>query len=212
MHIEDQFHQMYDPKELKLIISELKIPHKLKNIKLNWKLFEMSLDEWGKSMDDHKKPVHFTVGESEHYDIPYWERFRSKELYSFNEILNESESDTLNGKWASHSYKDISLWPENVQKSINFNELGFDGVQDILFWFGTKGTNTPCHYDTYGFNIVVQIYGRKSWLLFPPGTNLNCTRIPYEESSVYCKQNFYSPSNMEEFGGKCISMYKKSFK
>lgn len=35
---------------------------------------------------------------------------------------------------------------------------------------------------------------RKSWLLFPPETPLTTTRIPYEESSVYCLDNFFSPS------------------
>lgn len=35
---------------------------------------------------------------------------------------------------------------------------------------------------------------RKSWLLCPPETPLTTSRIPYEESSVYCLENFFSPS------------------
>lgn len=36
---------------------------------------------------------------------------------------------------------------------------------------------------------------RKSWLLFPPDnqSSLTPTRIPYEESSVYCEENWFSP-------------------
>lgn len=35
-----------------------------------------------------------------------------------------------------------------------------DGV-DSTFWMGTKGAYTPCHYDTYGFNLVAQLRGQK---------------------------------------------------
>lgn len=35
---------------------------------------------------------------------------------------------------------------------------------------------------------------RKQWLLFPPEENLFPSRIPYEESSVYSKLNFFSPN------------------
>lgn len=40
---------------------------------------------------------------------------------------------------------------------------------------------------------MAQIYGRKRWLLFPPEENLLPTRVPYEESSIYSKVNFFSP-------------------
>jgi HSPB1-associated protein 1 len=36
--------------------------------------------------------------------------------------------------------------------------------------------------------------------LSPPETNLQPTRIPYEESSIYSKLNFFSP-NLEDFKG-----------
>ena len=52
---------------------------------------------------------------------------------------------------------------------------------------GTEGAYTPCHYDTYGFNLYTQISGHKRWILFPPDDSnlLKPTRIPYEESSVF---------------------------
>ena len=68
---------------------------------------------------------------------------------------------------------------------------------------GSRGAHTPCHQvrsslsptslqDTYGTNLVAQVEGSKTWLLFPPsqGNLLSPTRIPYEESSVYSKCNF----------------------
>ncbi|CAH1961837.1 unnamed protein product [Acanthoscelides obtectus] len=71
-------------------------------------------------------------------------------------------------------------------------------LEDSTIWIGSKGAHTPCHQDTYGFNLVHQIYGRKLWLLFPPDVNLYPTRIPYEESSIFSKLNFFSPT-VEKF-------------
>eukprot|EP00052_Salpingoeca_macrocollata_P001804 m.27680 g.27680 ORF g.27680 m.27680 type:complete len:414 (+) comp11696_c0_seq1:78-1319(+) len=60
---------------------------------------------------------------------------------------------------------------------------------DSNFWFGSGGAHTQCHYDSYGTNLVAQIYGHKRWLLFPPGKEssqaLRPTRLPFEESSVF---------------------------
>lgn len=64
-----------------------------------------------------------------------------------------------------------------------------------VFWMGSLGSFTDCHYDTYGCNLVCQIRGNKQWILFPPdNTNyLYPTRIPYEESSVYSSVDFNNP-------------------
>lgn len=58
---------------------------------------------------------------------------------------------------------------------------------DSTLWLGSAGAFTPLHYDTYGTNIVAQVYGRKRWLMFSPDQteNLYPTRVPYEESSIY---------------------------
>lgn len=195
---------MVEPSEIKLAISHLKLPHKLKNVRLKWDILSMSINDWCHSMDASADFYQFTVGSMDHHDLPYWERFRCKESHRFSDVLRKVESDGLENKWMSHSYKDIETWPEQLRQSIDFSALGIENAQDVLFWFGTKGANTPCHYDTYGFNIVVQVFGRKSWLLFPPESKFHCTRVPYEESSVYCKENFYSPSDMSQFEGKLV--------
>lgn len=38
-------------------------------------------------------------------------------------------------------------------------------------------------------------------MLFPPDTPLSASRVPYEESSVYSEQNFFSPSDFNKFQG-----------
>lgn len=193
------------PKELKLAISTIDKPVVLRDFQLDWHIFGIDFKEWCDEMDKHNesKPVPFSSGTTKHCDSPYWERLRTIEYLTFNQFLNDSKSDSKKDRWHSHSYMDITSWPASLKNSISFEKLGFgeDITKDILFWLGSAGANTPCHYDTYGFNIVVQVYGQKKWLLFPPSTKLTATRVPYEESSVYCKQNFYSPIDMDQFDG-----------
>lgn len=45
---------------------------------------------------------------------------------------------------------------------IDWGVLGFDNRDGTssTFWLGSAGAYTPCHYDTYGCNLVAQIYGR----------------------------------------------------
>lgn len=194
---------MASPQEVRLAISSMTVPHKIKNINLNWKILNMSKDEWFKAMDAGlgNKQVTFTTGNHRHADSPYWERIRGKQSMSIGEFREKTKTDYFDNRWASYSYKDISQWPEDLRSSIDFTQLGYAGAKDVLFWLGTRGANTPCHYDTYGFNIVVQVFGSKSWLLFPPNSPLTPTRVPFEESSIYCKQNFYSPEDGKQFEG-----------
>lgn len=86
--------------------------------------------------------------------------------------------------------------PELIQ-AIDWSVLGFAGRggADSTLWVGSKGANTPCHYDTYGCNLVAQLWGRKRWTLFSPrdSAHLYPTRIPYEESSVFSEVNVVCP-------------------
>lgn len=78
-----------------------------------------------------------------------------------------------------------------------WSDFGFPGRngQESTLWIGSLGAHTPCHLDTYGCNLVLQVQGRKTWHLFPPEDTplLYPTRIPYEESSVFSKINVVNP-------------------
>ena len=67
-----------------------------------------------------------------------------------------------------------------------FGCKGRNGYQSTI-WIGSEESFTPCHQDAYGSNLIAQICGIKRWLLFSPceTENLNPTRIPYEESSIF---------------------------
>ena len=77
-------------------------------------------------------------------------------------------------------------WKELLASlSITGECIGNDDVPTL--WVGSRGAHSPLHYDTYGKNMVLQLRGRKRWLLWPPSEpSLNALRVPYEESSVYC--------------------------
>ncbi|XP_053393393.1 HSPB1-associated protein 1-like isoform X2 [Mercenaria mercenaria] len=93
--------------------------------------------------------------------------------------------------------KDMFEEQPQVLKSVFWDIFGLDerGGDHSTIWIGSCGTYTPCHQDTYGFNLVAQIQGRKRWYLFNPDQT-DCmypTRIPYEESSIYSEVNVRYP-------------------
>ncbi|XP_038078353.1 HSPB1-associated protein 1-like [Patiria miniata] len=116
---------------------------------------------------------------------------------SQNPLLKYKRQD----HWCYVDYKQMAFMFEDhpdILQAVRWSDLGFedrDGRQSTL-WIGSAGAFTPGHYDTYGFNLVAQIYGRKRWHLFPPSQThlLYPTRIPYEESSVFSPVNIANPA------------------
>lgn len=146
---------------IKQALPNVSIPHVLKNFRLPWPIFESDFETWCRLYDAHlKEPIRFDVGPKEHHDSPCWERYRAIEFISMSEFFEKAHNSKLHTEWLSYSYKDIQSWPEELKENISFDALGFEDAKDILFWIGSQGANTPCHYDSYGFNIVVQVFGR----------------------------------------------------
>ena len=91
--------------------------------------------------------------------------------------------------------------PELI-RAIDWGVLGFTGRggAESTMWVGSQESCTPCHYDTYGCNLVAQLWGRKKWTLFSPDDSpqLYPTRIPYEESSVFSEVNVEHP-DLEQY-------------
>ncbi|KAG1687999.1 HSPB1-associated protein 1 [Nymphon striatum] len=88
------------------------------------------------------------------------------------------------------------------EELVDWNSVGLRGqkTSQSTLWIGSKGALTPCHQDSYGYNIVSQLYGRKKWILFDPSDSscLYPTRIPFEESSVFSKVDMLNP-DLEHF-------------
>ena len=92
-----------------------------------------------------------------------------------------------------HLCKDLP----DMLSSVDWSVIGFDARdgKDSTLWIGSEGAHTPCHFDTYGCNFVAQLFGKKKWILFDPqdSDKLYPTRVPYEESSVFCRVNITNP-------------------
>jgi hypothetical protein len=89
-------------------------------------------------------------------------------------------------------------------KVFDWAEMGVPNVTaaSSTFWMGSNGSHTPLHYDSYGNNVIMQLYGTKRWCIWYP-TEANCavlspTRIPYEESSLYADTSRFDPMREED--------------
>lgn len=102
--------------------------------------------------------------------------------------------------WAYAAYLHMSNDPylSALQKDVPWDSIFpiLPNSNGSTFWLGTKQSHTGCHYDTYGINFVLQVFGKKRWTLFPPTDSpfLYPTRIPLEESTVFSHINFQCPN------------------
>ncbi|XP_019873243.2 HSPB1-associated protein 1-like isoform X2 [Aethina tumida] len=137
---------------------------------------------------------------------PQFETITKRETLTFEQFLEKANSE--DDKWFYYDYKHLNEnLNENVHlmNNINWKVFGFPEInyEKSTFWFGSKNSHTSLHQDSYGYNLILQIYGKKMWILFPKEEDLKSTRIPYEESSIYSKLNFFSP-DLNEPGFKGV--------
>ena len=103
--------------------------------------------------------------------------------------------------WVYADYKYMCNLCPNVTQSlrdpVDWGMFGFKsrGWRDSVLWIGSVGACTPCHYDSYGCNLVAQLSGRKSWTMFAPcdSASMYGTRVPYEETSVFSEVDMAEP-------------------
>nr|XP_033338329.1 HSPB1-associated protein 1 isoform X1 [Megalopta genalis] len=167
-----------------------------------WKLLDWKLSELIGKFGDTKLP--FRVGYNVRSKGPQWEVNCPVVSMTLSEFVKSIEFKEDEKKWYYFDYKYMNEWfmdnPEIIE-SVNWKRFGFKKTgNDTTLWIGSKGAHTNCHQDSYGCNLVAQIHGRKQWLLFPPSSTcaLHATRIPYEESTVYSKFNFFCPTEEDE--------------
>ncbi|XP_028663905.2 HSPB1-associated protein 1 homolog isoform X1 [Erpetoichthys calabaricus] len=195
----------YTPQEARQIVESLKQPAVFCNMASDWPALKWNVEYLVGVLRD--KPIQFRIGKRLSEKAPQFETQCSyieatlQEFMFWGQGLDGAKSGALSDclpseMWAYADYKYIAmLFAEqaSLYQDIKWSDFGFpgrDGRASTL-WIGTEGANTPCHLDTYGCNLVLQVQGRKRWLLFPPNDTpyLYPTRIPYEESSVFSKVN-----------------------
>ncbi|XP_060536228.1 HSPB1-associated protein 1 [Cylas formicarius] len=187
-----------DIEEIRQLILNSEIPLVFKDV-LKCELLLWDLNDWNSILKN--QPLEFRCGKNYYTKTPQYETSTKKIVATFQEFLNHLIQDSP--EWWYFDYKYLREWFTQVHaltNKISWGRLGFPEISatDTTIWIGSQGAHTCCHVDTYGCNLVYQVFGRKLWIMFPPDENLQPTRIPYEESSVYSKLNFFSP-NPEDF-------------
>lgn len=192
-----------NPDILRDLILNADRPIVLKDIEISWKFIKDPLSHWLQQAHECIPDPSFEVAAQKHGDSPHFERFREiKENLNFGNFLDFSSSEEQKEHWTSYSYKSLKeLRGVTGTEAIDLSFCGFPEInEEITLWLGSAGAHTSCHYDTYGRNVVVQVHGRKRWILFSPDTpNLQPSRVPFEESSVYSSRTFFSPKNPQEY-------------
>ncbi|RWS15965.1 HSPB1-associated protein 1-like protein [Dinothrombium tinctorium] len=206
--------------QLNVDLSAYHFPIVFKNEKLRqWPCFKWSINDWITKCRRIKFPFRIHSIEK-NQKVVQWENeavaYLEATLDQFVEWQNlESVSENnpfykfpKSEFWSYSSYnymKDIFKTEQEVLQSVKWsdlklsNDLADPDGRRTTFWIGTKYAYTPCHYDTYDYNIVAQIKGKKLWILFPEDDAkfLYPTRIPYEESSIFSSVNILNPNFIE---------------
>ncbi|XP_012862615.2 HSPB1-associated protein 1 [Echinops telfairi] len=192
----------FTPEKAKEIIMSLQQPAVFCNMVCDWPARHWNAKRLSEVLGG--KPIRFRMGMKTTDPAPQFETTCSYVEATLEEFLSwNCEQSGGSGPfrdydhsqfWAYADYKYFVSLFENktdVFQDVMWADFGFPGRtgRESTLWIGSLGAHTPCHLDSYGCNLVLQVQGRKRWHLFPPEDTpfLYPTRIPYEESSVFSK-------------------------
>lgn len=211
----DQIKQLELKSILNKWLSTFKEPIIFRNMLLQsngsfeWQLLQWSLSELVEKFGD--KLLEFRVGDHNKRTCSLqhrnWKVSPPENLINFTlKDFVEKTTELEYNKWLYYDYKNMHEFfcdkPEIIN-SFNWLKFGIDekmgrNGSNSTLWIGSKGSHTDCHQDSYGYNLVAQVHGRKLWLLYPPDTDMKAVRLPYEESTIYSRYNVYCLSEEEE--------------
>ncbi|KPP61916.1 HSPB1-associated protein 1-like [Scleropages formosus] len=199
----------FAPEEAREIVESLQQPAVFLNMTHDWTGLQWTVEHLATVLGE--KMLRFRIGEQTKKNTPQFETQCSYVEATMWDFLCWTKGQRgaspnpfcdypVSEFWAYADYKYIAVLFQDkasMFKNITWSDFGYPGRngRESTLWVGTDGANTPCHQDSYGCNLVLQVQGRKKWHLFPPGDTacLYPTRIPYEESSVFSQVNVVWP-------------------
>ncbi|XP_070771064.1 HSPB1-associated protein 1 homolog [Enoplosus armatus] len=199
----------FSPEETQRILHHLQQPAVFMNMTGGWPVLHWTAEHLSGCLGD--KLVRFRLGRKKETNTPLFETqcsYVEAKLAHFLSWTRDQDGTDVgpffeypkSEYWAYADYKYIAILFQDqpsMFEDVKWSEFGFEGRngRESTLWIGTEGANTPCHLDSYGCNLVLQVHGRKRWHLFPPGDTVNLypTRIPYEESSVFSQVDVLHP-------------------
>ncbi|XP_038133674.1 HSPB1-associated protein 1 homolog [Cyprinodon tularosa] len=197
----------FSPEETRWVLDHLHHPAVFLNMTHGWPAMHWTAEHLSGCLGG--RLIRFRLGRKEVTNAPLFETQCSYVEATVAQFLRWTQHQTDVGPfseypyteyWAYADYKYISLLFKEqpfMFEDVKWSEFGFEGRngKESTLWIGTEGANTPCHLDTYGCNLVLQVQGRKRWHLFPPEdtAKLYPTRIPFEESSIFSQVDVLHP-------------------
>lgn len=199
----------FSPDEIQKILHHLQQPAVFTGMTANWPALQW-IAEHLRGCLGHK-PIRFRLGRKEERNGPLFETRCAYVEATLEQFLSWTRDDaaadvgpfckySTSEYWAYADYKYIAMLFQDLPsmfEDVKWCDFGFEGRngKESTLWIGTEGANTPCHQDSYGYNLVLQVQGRKRWHLFPPedAAKLYPARIPYEESSVFSQVDVLRP-------------------
>ncbi|XP_040912550.1 HSPB1-associated protein 1 homolog [Toxotes jaculatrix] len=197
----------FSTEEIQRILHHLQQPAVFMNMTCGWPALHWTAEHLSGCLGE--KLIRFRLGRKEEMNTPLFETQCSYVEAKLSHFLSWTQSGTDLGPfsefpnseyWAYADYKYIAILFQDqpsMFEDVKWSDFGFEGRngRESTLWIGTEGANTPCHLDSYGCNLVLQVQGRKRWHLFPPEdtSKLYPTRIPYEESSVFSQVDVLHP-------------------
>ncbi|XP_034429782.1 HSPB1-associated protein 1 homolog isoform X2 [Hippoglossus hippoglossus] len=195
--------------ETQRILRHLQQPAVFMNMTCDWPALQWTAEHLSVCLSD--KLIRFRLGRKEEINTPLFETQCSYVEAKLEHFLcwTRGQCGTDVGPfsefpcseyWAYADYKYIATLFQDqpfMFEDVKWSDFGFEGRngRESTLWIGAEGANTPCHLDSYGCNLVLQVQGRKRWHLFPPEdtSKLYPTRIPFEESSVFSQVDVLQP-------------------
>ncbi|XP_072902244.1 HSPB1-associated protein 1 homolog isoform X3 [Hemitrygon akajei] len=199
----------FNAEEVRTVIESLQKPVVFLNMVSDWPAMRWTIENLSQLLNG--KELTFRIGKRKMTKAPQFETQCQYIQATLQEFLVWLHGDTNSSPgrflsyprseyWAYADYKYVAKMFEDkaeLFQDIIWSDFGFPGRdgRDSTLWIGSEAANTPCHLDSYGCNLVLQVQGRKRWHLFPPEDTcfLYPTRIPYEESSVFSSVNVVNP-------------------
>ncbi|PNF33363.1 hypothetical protein B7P43_G04154 [Cryptotermes secundus] len=153
-----------------MILEGFKMPVVFNGFIEDWEILSWSLDTWAEKFGDKVLPFRSGFGKST--KVPQWEglceriNLTLKEFVKLERIVEKKEENTSNDnstRWMYFDYKYMNEWFSDQQSLLNavtWKNFGFPerGGSLSTIWIGNDGAHTPCHLDTYGCNLVAQVY------------------------------------------------------
>ncbi|XP_061923372.1 HSPB1-associated protein 1 homolog [Entelurus aequoreus] len=199
----------FSPEQARRIVGRLQQPAVFLNMTQGWPVLHWTAENLGQRLGD--RTVRFRLGRKAETKVPLFESqcsyLDAKMDHFLAWVKGQAQEDAgpfcdfpSSEYWAYADYKYIAMLfadQPSMFEEVKWEVFGLEGRngKDSTLWVGSKGANTPCHLDSYGCNLVLQVQGRKCWHLFPPEdtSTLYPTRVPYEESSVFSRVDVLHP-------------------